>query len=833
MYIKTLTIQGFKSYRDQTAIEPFSPGHNVVVGRNGSGKSNFFAAIRFVLSDAYTAMSREERQSLLHEGVSVTTTLSAFVEIVFDNSDGRFPTGKDEVVLRRTIGLKKDEYSLDKKSVQKADVMNLLESAGFSKSNPYYIVPQGRITSLTNAKDYERLALLKEVAGTKVYEQRRSESLRVMEETKAKQAKIAEVLLYIQERLDELEAEKEELKEFQEKDKERRCLEYSLYQAELSEISQALEEIEDERRQEVMNAEQRRKEFGQREKQIEKLEQDIKSMKQQLSLSALTKQGYDDEMDDLVRSRTEVQCVIEDLAQANEKGQEQREHLEEELEGVLRRITEVEAELMEVVPDLQDRTREEKEQKRRLDEDQARLDALGLKQGRMAHYTSKSERDKFLKKEIASIEGYEKSQAKAIEETQAELTASQNRLQEIEQKAEEVRQTLDDRRERMRVMADEYNTLKDENARLTEQRKELWREDAKLESTVSHARDELRTVERALAGMMDKDTGSGLRALDSIVKRLGLEEHVYGPLYKLLEIPDRKYNTAVEVTAGNSLFHVVVDTDATAGRIVDVMMRERTGRLTFIPLNRIHPKPVVFPEAGDAIPLIQKIKYDAKLDKAFQQVFGKTCLCEDLNVAAAYVRSHNLDTITVLGDKVDRKGALTGGFHSNKSRLEVINAVRTWTDKYTEESERLAEVKAAIVQIDQRIAKVVGDTQVLTAKRNQAQSSRDPLAYQATELHREREALAERIERLEGSLADLEGEASSAKARKVALKQELASPLVNSLSNEEVEEMHQLGKAIEVAQKQLVDLSRRRSELASRRNLLDIELNESLLRKRE
>lgn len=64
---------------------------------------------------------------------------------MFDNSDNRFPTGRDEVILRRTIGLKKDEYSLDKKSASKADVMNLLESAGFSKSNPYYIVPQGRV----------------------------------------------------------------------------------------------------------------------------------------------------------------------------------------------------------------------------------------------------------------------------------------------------------------------------------------------------------------------------------------------------------------------------------------------------------------------------------------------------------------------------------------------------------------------------------------------------------------------------------------------------------------------------------------------------------------
>lgn len=73
------------------------------------------------------------------------------VEIVFDNSDNRFPTGRDEVILRRTIGLKKDEYSLDKKSASKADVMNLLESAGFSKSNPYYIVPQGRVRLSTHS----------------------------------------------------------------------------------------------------------------------------------------------------------------------------------------------------------------------------------------------------------------------------------------------------------------------------------------------------------------------------------------------------------------------------------------------------------------------------------------------------------------------------------------------------------------------------------------------------------------------------------------------------------------------------------------------------------
>lgn len=89
-----ITINEPRLDRDQTQIEPFSAKHNVVVGRNGSGKSNFFAgklnfalfynfakdddpAIRFVLSDAYTSMSREERQALLHEGVA-SNTFSAF-----------------------------------------------------------------------------------------------------------------------------------------------------------------------------------------------------------------------------------------------------------------------------------------------------------------------------------------------------------------------------------------------------------------------------------------------------------------------------------------------------------------------------------------------------------------------------------------------------------------------------------------------------------------------------------------------------------------------------------------------------------------------------------
>ncbi|EFN59380.1 hypothetical protein CHLNCDRAFT_13527, partial [Chlorella variabilis] len=169
--LSQVVIEGFKSYKDQTILEPFSNRINCVVGANGSGKSNFFHAIRFVLDDLFSSLSTEDRRALLHESVG-HHVLSAYVEIVFDNSDNRLPVDKAEVRLRRSIGMKKDDYYLDKKHVTKKEVANLLETAGFSRANPYYVVQQGKIAQMANMKDEQRLELLKEIGGTRVYEDR-------------------------------------------------------------------------------------------------------------------------------------------------------------------------------------------------------------------------------------------------------------------------------------------------------------------------------------------------------------------------------------------------------------------------------------------------------------------------------------------------------------------------------------------------------------------------------------------------------------------------------------------------------------------------------------
>jgi structural maintenance of chromosome 3 (chondroitin sulfate proteoglycan 6) len=169
MHIKNIVISGFRSYRDQAFQEELSPKHNVVVGRNGSGKSNFFAAIQFVLSEKFSNLSAAERKDLFHAGAG-RPLLAVFVEIIFDNSDGRIviPGRPDEseVRIRRTVGLKQDEFRVNDRRFTSTEIRQLLESAGFSSSNPYYIVEQGKIVSLANMNEEDRYQLIKDVAGT-------------------------------------------------------------------------------------------------------------------------------------------------------------------------------------------------------------------------------------------------------------------------------------------------------------------------------------------------------------------------------------------------------------------------------------------------------------------------------------------------------------------------------------------------------------------------------------------------------------------------------------------------------------------------------------------
>ena len=397
--------------------------------------------------------------------------MSAFVEIIFDNSDERFPTGKPELILRRTIGMKKDEYSLDCKNATKTDVMNLLESAGFSRSNPYYIVPQGRVTALTNMKDGERLNLLKEVAGTQVYEARRTESLKIMNETNNKREKIDELLDVIKQRLAELEEEKEELRDYQDKDKERRCLQYTIDHREQEAIANELENLDEQRQTGVNDNDDSSERFTQGEKDLADISAQIGELKQQVDFLKVDKRQLEDERREKAKAKAKVELEVKSHSDGQTAAQQAKAHYETEVAKVQTSIREHEEKLAGITPEYLEQLQQETTLKSELDSAEGMRQRLYAKQGRNARFRNKRERDDFLREAINSSYT-DLSKVKAVRvQTSEEIAELNSEITRGEAEITDLQEQLDNRGDNSAEMESQVIEAKALRDRLMDERK--------------------------------------------------------------------------------------------------------------------------------------------------------------------------------------------------------------------------------------------------------------------------------------------------------------------------------------------------------------------------
>lgn len=357
--------------------------------------------------------------------------------------------------------------------------------------------------------------------------------------------------------------------------------------------------------------------------------------------------------------------------------------------------------------------------------------------------------------------------------------------------------------------------------------RELWREEAKLDSVLSNASHEVDRSERNLSHMMDHNTSRGIAAVRRIKRQYNLEG-VYGTLADLFEVNER-YRTAVEVTAGQSLFHFVVDTDETATKVLEILQSEKAGRVTFMPLNRLKSKRLNMPKASDTIAMIDKLQYDPTYEKAFVHVFGKTIICPNLQVASQYARSHGVNAITPEGDRSDKRGALTGGFHdSRKSRLDAVKHLTKWRDEFENKKNRGTEIQRELETLDQVITRAVGELQKLEQQRQQVQNSSGPLRH---ELRSKRDLLQKQQDTLEAkrrALRNIEANLASLTDQVNAFEGELKSPFQKALSSEEEERLESLSSTVQELRRQYQELSGGRSELEARKSVLEVELRENL-----
>lgn len=327
--------------------------------------------------------------------------------------------------------------------------------------------------------------------------------------------------------------------------------------------------------------------------------------------------------------------------------------------------------------------------------------------------------------------------------------------------------------------------------------------------------------------MMDRNTSRGLAAVRRIKRQHNLDG-VYGTLAELFEVGDN-YKTAAEVTAGTSLFHYVVDTDETATRVLEMLQREKAGRVTFMPLNRLRPKPINFPNSSDAVALISKLRFDNTYEKALQQVFGKTIVCPNLQVAAQYARSHAVSAITPEGDRADKQGALTGGFYdSRQSRLDSVRNLLRLRTQVEEHQAKLAEVRQSLEKVDQEITRAVGELQKIEQRRQQLEGSYGPMRQElrskSAELQNKRDALAAK----QRSRDNIEATVRELGEQQNAYEAELASPFRPTLTNEEQQRLQILSSSIQDLRRQYSELSSTLSDLEGRKTTLEVELRENL-----
>eukprot|EP00762_Andalucia_godoyi_P007861 ANDGO_01235.mRNA.1 Structural maintenance of chromosomes protein 3 len=728
MHIKSVTITGFKSYREPTAVH-FGSQSNLVVGLNGSGKSNLFAALEFVLSDRYSSLSTEERRGLLHDGAG-RSTLSASVTIVLDNTDGRIPIDKPTVAITRMVGLKSEEFRVDGKPMSSRDVTNLLETAGFSRSNPYYIVRQGEIEKLVAATDEERLVLLKEVAGTRVYDERRGDSSKLLAETEDKRKKVRSQLDEMDDRLHELDEERKDLAEYLQLENERKTVEYALADRKLAEARRQLDSVESERSAIVSRV---------------GVAQDAQTSAQALRRDADSRmEGLMNRLDELEgrkrvcegeknvamerKARLEVQ--LQRLHSESEHSNSQSSQEPAAPSRKRSRMQEIQEEIARVEKE-RDGIRDEIKQ---LEEEERSIlqqrDAVEL---RML--------------DESNVEFEIKRQEEALKE------ATKNRLPVVKATVENYGRAAEKASEQVRALTDELSLLEGKQETQTSA---LQEKNEAISRTLMSLRNAQRAQDEASQVLRDsKETYSkaealfnktssrevvhGLQSIKAIATELpaAMQRGVKGPLVDLVSPSADGLHLAFDVVGGNSLLFVVVDNDATAALLLKKFYaRQAPGRVSFFPIAQLAAN---MQKSGnkhsldaaalkrefndDAVPFTEMLTYSKDIEPAVQTVFGRCVLCRTLDIAHTVSVQFGCDAVTLTGEFVSRKGFLKGGF-VDKSAIKSLAArqLSQASSKRDSAEEQLRKAQDVVDKENQAYGVLCGDADRLRRELSNAKS---------------------------------------------------------------------------------------------------------------
>ena len=710
MYLKSLELQGFKSFPDKTLIR-FGDDITAIVGPNGSGKSNISDAILWVMGEQSSKTLRGAKMEDVIFGGTQKRASVGFAEatLTLDNTDRALAYDADEVMITRRYYRSGDgEYYINKQSARLRDIHELFMDTGLGREG-YSNIGQGRIDEILSLKSGDRREIFEEAAGISKYRHRKEETERKLMHTEDNLLRIGDKVSELELQLEPLKIQSEKARKYLELKEELKGVEVAVWLDTLEKLSAAAQKAEEDYKSASFVLQQAHDDLDSLYRQAEQLGENLRTKDGELETVRL-------KVNMLSSTHQQLEGQMAVLRGNRENNDNNIGRIQEELRGdedrsggIITQINQTQVRIEEIETTLTAKRRE-------MDALQQQLTAMTANaQGMTKQYLELRSKESTLAADIAGRQ----ADVRGLEDS---MLATQERLQQLDSdlaagsaRHHEAQTNLDICRKALRKAQEEVtaanNTIAGYTLRATNRIKrrddlqqKLREITSKLDSVSAKAR-----VFRA----MERDFDSYNKAVKMVMQEAqrGALRNVHGPVSRLIRTDD-EYTLAIEIALGAAMQQIVVSAEADGKAAINFLKRTGGGRATFLPMNTVQGKALQENGLENCRGFVgiaaELVECEDKYRGILENLLGRTVIVSDLDAAISMSQKYRsrFKIVTLDGQVMNAGGSMTGGsVNKDAGILSRANELK----KLTEQEKKLdtdrqvceAELQEAQRQCDQ------------------------------------------------------------------------------------------------------------------------------------
>lgn len=664
MYLKSIEIQGFKSFPDHTEID-LSRGITAIVGPNGSGKSNIVDAVRWVLGEQSTKTLRGGKMEDVIFGGTTKRAPSGYaqVSLTIDNAEGILPIEYAEItVTRRYYRSGESEFFLNRKSVRLKDVHELFMDTGLGRDG-YSIIGQGKIDDILAVKSGDRREIFEEAAGITKFRYRKDEAQKKLEGTEENLVRIRDIVGELTVQVEPLAVQAKKAQSFLLLRDDLRVLEVSTWCAQLTRIKESLSahRVDFDNAERMLSAKKSKiedcyKNIEDYSDSIRRCDMELENIRNESARCA----GDDGEIKSFIAvCDTEIKNAEQNIDRLRgELGESElrADNLENQKQSRQDRIAQIEqndkqiyATIMSLESQNSEKDVHAAEFSQKLTEHTDELRALRAKQSEcgVEYGSAKSAVDEIAPRcETIDVQMHE------LNESLAELSARNLTLVAQEEKHKEDAQSAQN-------MLNGFALLATNMEKKAELAKEKW---AQAERAFNAAHDRI-----SLLSAMEREYEGFSRAVRAVMQasQAGALKNIHGTVAEIIKTPD-EYGIAIEIALGAALQNIVLSSEQDGKAAIGYLKSRDYGRATFLPMSTMRARKtddVFFAEPGYIGMADKLVQFEPEYAGVIGNLLGNTLIVEHLDSAIAIGKKYpgRVRIVTLDGQIVNQSGAMTGG----------------------------------------------------------------------------------------------------------------------------------------------------------------------------